>query len=121
MDQENLRKEILKAVKILSDASYQSKMWLGGDDKEMSTYEDTICTLFDDLGLEDYLQSYSDKNSIFYQKMLKLEEGLNSFITVNDNILVPDLLVHPDWKEIQKIACSIIKDSENLGSKDQTP
>jgi hypothetical protein len=74
----------------------------------MSSYEEIICTLFDDLCFEDYLEGFPDKEDDAYINMLNLKTKLNDFISENEGITTQGLLNHKDWKSIQKIAHSVI-------------
>jgi hypothetical protein len=48
---------IIDALRELSDADYQERVWLGGSTTEMSSLTEAASSLFDDSGLDAVLQN----------------------------------------------------------------
>ncbi len=111
MNQDFWEKQILEMIKEISDEKKQEEVWLKGQGAEVSSYEEVICSLYDDLNFELFLEKYDKEKNILYKNMLELNNKLNIFIKKNNQIEISDLLFDREWNEIQNLAKKVVEAS----------
>lgn len=96
---------IYKDIVELSDVKLQKKRWLSGDSEEISSYEELMCSFFDDNNIiefiENELEKYSSSNQL-RESLQKLVTALNDFDDkgFNDS----EIIDNKNWQEITSIA-----------------
>ena len=109
VDQDVLTERLFDVLRVISDSEYQQRVWIAGEGEDVSSYEDTICELFDDLCFDEYLADPENRSRPAYDALLNFREDLTSFLYRFNNLQSKDVVVHPKWQEIQKSARAIIK------------
>lgn len=107
MDKYVWKKNILNIIKEISDAEYQTDVWLKGSTGATSSYEETICALYDDLNFELFLEE-CEKTDPLYKELIELKNKIDAFISNFDQISIEDLLLNQSWKNIQDFAKNVI-------------
>lgn len=96
----------------LSDLSLQRKLWLNenNDTGLISSYVEVMCRLFDDSGLDDFIDNSSSKiglaNSVIFE-LNRLRELLNNY---DEKESVEEIINDPEWKKIIKQAKVVIQE-----------
>lgn len=106
IDTQLWKKNVLEAIKDISDKSYQEKAWFGIGD-EVSSLEEMYCALYDSLLFEDFLTS---RETGLNSKQMELGEillkKLDKFSDAFPEEYVDPKVVlnHPLWIEVRKAA-----------------
>ncbi len=61
MDMKTWSAEIKGVFSEIGDEEFHRKYWILGDAKIVSSFEETINRLFDDLNFDEFLEKYRDK------------------------------------------------------------
>lgn len=94
--------EIVKPfIKEISDLDYQQKNWFS-DTEVLSSFNETICGLYDEALFEDFIESYSSVTSKERAKKLAiLNELLDSFIAdLGEDAFTIKMLKSKQWLQI---------------------
>ena len=98
---------ILKSLIDLSDIDFQKETWLGNNPNFISSYIETVNTLFDDFDFERYVKYYASingKNDLYFR--------FNDLINMINQYEEPDndelILKDPKWISITNKAKEII-------------
>jgi hypothetical protein len=96
--------EIKKVLSEICDEEFQKKYWILGDPKIVSSFEETINRLFDDLNFDGFLEKYRETQNDeldVYNELIRLRDSLSSFLAVLPSIVDPKVVVGNDeWKKI---------------------
>ncbi|EKQ39866.1 MULTISPECIES: hypothetical protein [Leptospira] len=104
-------KNIYNLIAEIADLNLQRKLWLNKDNDTglISSYNEVMCTLFDDYGFDEFLEQASIESGISentVKELFKLRELLNSYVEKETDI---EILNDSEWKKITKQAKEIIK------------
>lgn len=99
MAKENWLIEVIECLKEISDIDFQERVWIKGEEDQVSSYDEVICRLFDDLDLLNSMNSYdiSDESKA-------LAEKLNIAISKIEGITEMEKLLSSEWNEVVEIA-----------------
>lgn len=100
---------LLETVQLIADQTYQEEVWLrGARGRQISSWEEIICRLFDDYDLDGFLQSnwrQADVSQAQHDKLVELRDALNASLTVFGNASDPYAVLNsPGWQRIRKLA-----------------
>lgn len=106
IDTELWKKNVLEAIKDISDKSYQEKAWFGIGGK-VSSLEEMYCILYDSLLFEDFLISkeigLNSKQIELGEILLKKLDKFND--TFPEDYIDPKVVLnHPLWIEVREAA-----------------
>lgn len=98
-----------------SDAEFQRKSWIHGESKKVSSFEELVCRLYDDLNFDDLLLSGVDDGVIddkTHASLSKFSCMLGNLEELNMNgvegyVDAESLLKDEAWKAIQKAALEV--------------
>ncbi len=101
------KNNILKSLLDLSDIEFQKETWLGKNPHFISSYIETINTLFDDFDFERYVDYYKsiNGNDELYSQFNKLINMVNQYQEPDSDELI---LKDKKWIAITKMAKEII-------------
>tara|TARA_R110002124_G_scaffold82445_2_gene216412 strand:- start:3143 stop:3472 length:330 start_codon:yes stop_codon:yes gene_type:complete len=88
----------------LADREFQERVWLGKSEGEMSSFEEAVCSTFDDTGLSIILNSGRGGEQIpteLREKAIQLRHLIKR--VPNDGIQL-DIINHPAMKAVRSIA-----------------
>jgi hypothetical protein len=112
---------VVKSISDFSDIESQQITWSGKDPNRISSFTETLATLYDDFDFDDYILFYSNKYGD--TELLKLylafnlqvnnfkDDGYKLEQSVNGHMKI---LNDPRWIEITKIASLISSFKRNL-------
>ena len=110
---ENIYHEIAE----LSDSEMQRRLWLGKDSKYISSYDELLCSLFDDFNFDLFIDNELPKieglTPSFIQSIRKLREMFNEYDrkNLNDEQIIED----PEWLKVVEQAKMVEKQwNENI-------
>ena len=106
---------IFKSIKDFSDIELQTITWSGKNQNQISSFTETLATLYDDFDFDEYISFYSNKygNTEFLKLLLAFNIQVNNFkydgyvLEQTDNGHLK-ILNDPRWIEIAKIATIIM-------------
>ena len=114
----NMNKEIMKIreqilagflenIYIISDKSYQKKVWINGIGHEVHSFDEAVCDFFD---LGEYIfENYQGYNITTAQQKL-LNEFRKEFKSFSDENDFPEKFIDaPEWDKITEMAKEILK------------
>lgn len=103
---ENIIEEINKKIYEISDIKLQRKLWLNEDNDtgDISSFEELMSSLFDDLCFNDYVNEISNSN-INKQDIIKLKNMLEEYKEKDSN---EKIIEAPEWIKISKQAKLVI-------------
>ena len=93
----------------LSDRALQEKLWLGKCEGEMSTFDEAICTTFDDSGFGDALDSPANKfglSEVLREKANRLRALIHKIPHTLDD---KDIIIHPQMDSVRSAASELLR------------
>lgn len=99
---------IYDLIKDFSDIKKQKSLWLGYDKKNMSSFDEDICLLFDSYCFEDFIKCLSDDGSKEYlvKELLNFKNNLDKYQKKETD---EEILNDKSWLEIVENAKYIIE------------
>lgn len=99
---------IYDLIKDFSDIKKQKYLWLGYDKRDMSSFDEDICLLFDSFCFEDFIKDLSDNGSKedLVKDLLNFKNNLEKYQKKETD---KDILNDEYWLEIVENARSIIE------------
>lgn len=92
---------VLDSLRELSDASFQTRVWLRREGEEISSPTETVNQLFDDSGLGDLLEG----ELVFSEKADSLLKELSRHVdTINFEQPIEELLFGERWLRLRQLA-----------------
>ncbi|AUP80092.1 hypothetical protein [Flavivirga eckloniae] len=109
-EQINFWKEnILNSIKSLADLELQRITWTGKHPTIVSSFSETINTLYDDCEFKQYIdyigENRKDEEEI-YSKMLRIDILIEEYLKVDKKDI--EVLNDPEWENITQKALEII-------------
>jgi len=106
---DNWKVNIFNSIRDISDIEIQKLTWLGKHPTYVSSFSETINTLYDDYDFEEYLVYYgeNENNEDLYSKMVVFEEKLSKYIPTEKTDL--EILNDFEWENITQLAYEVIK------------
>jgi len=108
MENELWLKKTAEVLKEFSSREFQERVWLKGLGPEVSSYEEAICRLFDDLGFSrlidvEWRQANLREDQVlalrsFRDKLLKFDEDISEIPKPSD------VLDRPSWEDVRASA-----------------
>ena len=100
---------LLETVQLIADQTYQEDVWLrGARGRQVSSWEEIMCQLFDDYDLDGFLQGnwrQAGISQVQHDKLVELRDALNASLTVFGNASAPAAVLNsPTWQRIRKLA-----------------
>jgi len=115
------RENIYNALKNLSDIEYQKLTWLGKHPESISSFTETLATLYDDFDFDRYIQYYESingRNEIYtnFSELNKMianyqDFGYDTEMKFEGHQII---LKDPKWIKITKKAQEIIESIKGL-------
>jgi hypothetical protein len=110
-EKEKWHQLIFNDLKELSDKDLQVRVWIKGDTEYVSSYEELMCSLFDDNYFDDYLDVYwkdLDINDQTKSKLHLLRNMLNEYSKGDKSEL--EMINDPKWNEIIELADVLVQE-----------
>lgn len=104
------------AIKDMSDLEFQKTVWMGLDPKNVSSFGEILCVLYDDLCFDDYLE-YLETNFGQDKLYLLMKELDNMVSAYKPNLQDWQILRDPLWLMITEKAKEVIEEMRirNIG------
>ena len=103
---------VIECLRELSDIEFQRRVWVDGSGPDVSSFEELICQLFDDTGLDDAIESGAARDELGEEIATRLQD-LDSAIARIDRSLSADLLVeHPAMEDVRQLASTVLSQFE---------
>src|SRR5690242_14404159 len=101
---------IESALRELSDAGFQQRVWISGSPIEMSSMNEVVAALFDDSGLAEALE----KNDITFTRevdaeLRELRVMLRSSLIDQDMYGAAAVIDSPGWQDVRGRAFRVLK------------
>ena len=108
MDRKTWLERILGAIRDLSDADYQERVWVRGRGPEADSSTEAVCRLLDDYDLAGFLAEGGRQRWLSDDQLA----ALRAFEVALDKYLAPDddriddavRIASPDWQELRERA-----------------
>jgi hypothetical protein len=108
--------KVLEVLQEFSSREFQERIWLHGLGPEVSSYEEAMCRLFDDLGFSRLIDVEWRQSGLSESQMLTLKEFRENLLKFDKDIPeIPaptDILNRPSWEDVREYAT---KAAEALG------
>ena len=106
---------IYDVITELADVDLQRKYWLNenNDTGYISSYVELMCTLFDDLDFDEFVDNSEEKRGLSYSavcELVKLRDMLNNYQEKGED---REIIEDPKWKEIVNQAKEVVKKWRN--------
>ena len=112
-DKANIRKKILDEflcnLRIISDKSYQKRIWIETKGPEVHSFDNAVCDFFD---LGEYIfDNYEGYNVTEQQQKIldEFRETFESFVDGDRPYLPEDFVDTPEWEQIINSARGVLK------------
>ncbi|MCD4824349.1 MAG: hypothetical protein K8S55_07065 [Phycisphaerae bacterium] len=97
---------VVACLKELSDRAIQERLWLPNEKSEQSSFEESVCQLFDDSGLGDRLEK---PGVTFSEDADSLLRNLDTKLQAIDAMRVPiDIINDPRLDQVRSLAKEIL-------------
>ncbi len=105
--------KILNTIHEIQDAEFQKRVWLEGKGPEVSSWDETMCGLFDDYDIDGFLKLELNESGLSknqYAELKKLRDELNIYCEqVGETPTVEYILSDPRWLQIRTAAEHVLK------------
>lgn len=98
----------MEGLEELSDREEQIKLWWHGNEKNMSSFSEAICAVFDDAGISRAMENgylCSNFSQQLCQKISALDHAVN-LIPENEN--PQDIINHPRMDNVRLLASELL-------------
>ncbi len=106
-DKKQIIESCLEDIAGISDKEYQKRVWIRGEGPECDSFDETVCTFFQNGGgvVEDYKNfPITDEQ---YQVLKKFHDEFRIFVDETD---FPELMTETDeWAKIMESAKEVLK------------
>jgi hypothetical protein len=109
MERKLILSKVYKLLEQISDSDFQERTWVRGEGKEISTYIEVMCSLFDDFNLDGIIEKKPIDFNLSDQlisSLKTLRDALNNYDDESKSHF--DIINDPNWKEIQKMSYDIL-------------
>ena len=98
MDSTVWYKNIFQGIQAIADIEFQRQAWLGNHRTQISSFTETINTLYDDFSFEDFLKSEKDKiDQNLLNNLTRLDQLIDQYEEKESDELI---LNDPSWLAI---------------------
>lgn len=99
---------LLEGLAELASEDLQRRLWLHGNENQMSSFTEAICGVFDDAGLTKAMESrYLDKN--FSRELCQKVERLDQLINLIPEDCAPkDIIEHPKMAAVRALSNDLL-------------
>ena len=108
MDGKDWIQAIIEVLEEFSSQEFQERIWLKGLGPEVSSYEEAMCRLFDDLGLSLVIDDEWHRIGLNENQRDALKEFKIAIDSFDKDIVNPphplEVLQHLRWPEIRELA-----------------
>ncbi len=112
-------RNILACVQDFADKDYQERAWLRNEVNIPCTFEEMMCSLFDDNLIEEFINEKADEFGLSSEQKTTLLDLVHALDKYGDNPEVYHLkapvsfdeskmLIDPEWHKIQKLAQKVL-------------
>lgn len=112
-------RNILSCVQEIANRDYQERAWLRNEVYYPCSFEEMMCSLFDDCLIKEFMNEKADEFGLSSKQKTALSDLVNTLDKYGDNpeiyFLSPPLsideskvLVDPEWHKIQKMAQKVL-------------
>ena len=112
MDLATWKRNVLSAVKEISDEEYQTRVWLKGVGPEVSSFEEAINRLFDDYLVDRFIVEYRKQHGdVFWlERLIDLTTALEDYSDATPRQVFPsDVLKDPRWRGVRELAQTVLR------------
>jgi hypothetical protein len=106
-----LKTKVIEGLQELSDEAFQRRVWLASSGPEVSSFDEAICGLFNDSGLDSLLES-SERPSVLtddvYDGLRELSRLVGRAARTLSSLPPIAVIEHPKMREIRAIAGNIL-------------
>jgi len=100
---------LLEVIRRIADERYQCAVWLHGtDERQASSWEESICQLFDDYDIDGFLRNHWQQAQISttqHAKLAEFRDALEVSLDLFENAPDPaEVLNNPAWHRIRRLA-----------------
>ena len=111
MDFKAWRESIVSVATQIADGDYQRRSWFGKSSTEVSSPDEMVCQISDDLLFEEFLQTHSAKLSAEQLTTASLLlSKLNEYSEATPENLDPEQVINdPAWHDIMSAAAAFVR------------
>jgi hypothetical protein len=104
----------------IADPNYQLRVWINQKGPERDCYDEALCSLFDDAGIERFLDGYAldfgfshemlDRLKSFVRALRAFDLRLRGGVAIRlpENIRDADIVALPDWTAVMRSAADFL-------------
>lgn len=111
MDFKDWRESVVSVAAQIADGAYQRRSWFGKSPTEVSSPDELVCRICDDLLFEAFLQKHSAKLSTEQLTTASLLlSKLNEYSEATAESLDPEQVINdPAWHDIMSAAAAFVR------------
>jgi hypothetical protein len=108
----NMTQHIYRLIGELADISLQRKLWLNenNDTGLMSSYSELMCSLFDDLGFDGFIDDEATKIGLSKGLIFKLSGLRASLNSYDEKDTDEGIISDPEWRKVVEQAKAVIEE-----------
>jgi hypothetical protein len=100
---------LLDGLRELASLDLQIRLWLDGEDDQMSSFTEAICKVFDDSGLTRIVEA-NELKKYFPDEICSRINNLDRLINCVPEFAEPhEIVEHPEMNQIRLVAAELLK------------
>lgn len=112
-------RNILTCVDKIANTDYQERAWLRNEVYKPCSFEEMMCSLFDDCCISEFINEKADEFGLSSEQKTALSDLVNALDKYGDNSEISNssapayvdelkVLMDPEWHKIQKMAQNVL-------------
>ena len=108
---------LIRVIRDISDLNYQHKLWIEGIPGLLGSWEETMCSFFDDADIDEFLKDLTPESNPEFglsahqiEELWKLRNIMNNYSDATPKYMNPrEVLKDPRWHEVVECAKETLK------------
>lgn len=104
--------KLLSVVSEIASKRYQEEVWLGKQDRHVSSWEEVVCNFFDDYDADGFIHTYLKDDEYSTEKVSAFtgfRDSLDSYVKSQPSrVNSADIMNDPGWERIRTQAQKLL-------------
>lgn len=113
MSQEEWIKSLLEVISEIGNISYQQEVWIHGKDNEVTSWDESICKIFDDYDIDGFIDTYLHRGEYtddMKNSLISFRNALSDFSDNHEDFIEPKkIVVDNEWISVSKLAKNVLQ------------